>query len=182
MYIWLISFVQNQMHVRMGVVGRLISISVSFYMATLATIVLYLEKIVVNEYFWILVFALVPFFIIAMLIAREDNLMLSHDEYLYKVLRPAILKEIDEDPDTSKTMTFLNRINDYKVGGITSLSSVFRYTFPVLGMLSISITGWVAIDAEKENFIILASAITSVVVTFFVLYQLNVKNKNIYSS
>ena len=174
-------FLYEQMHARMAVVSQMITLSMAFYVATLPAFISYKQSIIEHKYYWIYILALFPFFIIAMLIAREDNLMLSHDEYYIKRLRPAILELVGEDANRSKVLTFLGQMNDYKVGAVASFASVFRYAFPLIGIFSIGVAAWLTINDDFRNLIAIFAVVFEALI-FYVQYQIYVKNKKIYES
>lgn len=167
-----LKFVHEQMHARMAVVSRLITLSATFYVALLMPVIFKFDAIFNSNYFWVFLLATIPFFVLAMLIAREDFLMLSHDLYLFKQLRPAILKLSGEDEKTSETLTFLGKISKYKVGPITMAASIFRYAFPLIGMSTIGLFGIFWFERDENGLYIILMSVGAILFTLFVLYQI----------
>ena len=173
-----LKFVHDQMHVRMTVVSRLIALSVTFFTFMLSSIILKFNDIFFSNYEWLLLLVIFPFFVIAMLIAREDFLMLNHDKYFFIHLRPAILKASGVYQD-SNILMFLNGMAGCKIGAITSFASLLRYGFPLFGMLTPGIIGFIGFSAKEHYYglIVTFVAIITFLITLFVLYNIYRESK-----
>ena len=71
-------------------------------------------------------------------------------------------------------------MNDYKVGAVASFASIFRYTFPLIGILSTGVAAWLTVDENDFKFVISAFVVVFGLLVLYVLYQIYVKNKRIY--
>jgi len=131
------AFVYNQMHTRMQINGRFIATSATFFVTTLILATGYAAKLIAGQYVWLLLCVPPMFWVVAILIAREDFLMLRHDHYLMTVLRPEILRILGDNPDSSHLLTFLRHMGDVKLSlylfPISAVASGLRYAFALLG-------------------------------------------------
>ena len=137
-------FLNDQMHTRMGTVARLVTVSATFFTAMFAAFALRTDEIAkaTGAAYSLLALAPVPFLILVLLIFREQLLMVSHDHYFLYRLRPAILSAANDDDkkysDDRQDLGFLWSMSSLKIGGVSAILSIFIYTFPLLGMVSIA--------------------------------------------
>lgn len=136
-------FVNDQMHVRMSTVARLVSVSAAFFIAMFITFGAKVDDIMKasGPSYELLAFAPVPFLLLGLLIAREQLLIVSHDKYFLHNLRPSILScAIHDDPkylDNKQDLGFLWSMSSFKLRGLSAIVSTTTYLFPFLGILSV---------------------------------------------
>jgi hypothetical protein len=136
-----------QHHTRMHIIAQLTSLSVALAGALLAAFLAF-PLVLCKTPLMVIMMIPVPFFAFGLLVLREDLLMVTGDFYLYR-LRRRILRRVGLEPN-DMALSYLPEIKDAKLGRLSSLLSVLRYTPPFAVFVLSGI--WLAwIHAEKCN-------------------------------
>lgn len=132
----------SQMHIRMQSVYYIQYFSATIFAVLVGSYVTASGDWSLDARLLFVSFAPLPLLFLAFLQYREDQLMVSHDRYLFAILRPQILTLL-RIPSESPLLAFLSYIRDLKVDASSAALSVLRYGFP----LASSVLSWAALVA-----------------------------------
>lgn len=124
-------FVSDQMHTRMAMVSRLVSISAALFSAQFFVFFSDLRPLESSSpSMTLLVLSPLIMLGLGLLIAREHSLMISHDDYFLNTLRPAILSELTTtSAETETTLGFLASTSKCKTPFLRGASGAFFTSF-----------------------------------------------------
>ena len=144
-----LEWVHSAMHARMATIAQHIVVGGGFFGLILVSFASYIEPAIFSAEHpsrWLVYAAPFPFFFLGLLTFREDLLMISHDEYFLRQLRPKILLALGE-PEDSEMLGFLMSGSRLKIGDtLSAILSGLRYGFPFMGLGAILGCGIVFVE------------------------------------
>lgn len=171
-------FVNDQMHTRMRIVASYVGLAAGFFMAAFFTFFIEQSFLFATSDLRSGLMTVSPaaFWLLACLIAREQLLMVSHDDYLLNTLRPAILscvpnKGDDEDSrsKSKRTLSFLRVMSVNKVSWVLGAFSAFAYLYPIAGSVILFVLSLQHYQTNDHALYLPVHSVVSVVIILILL-------------
>src|SRR5262249_11176938 len=130
-------FVRDQMHSRMATISGLVTTNAQFLLAAIGLVLAHQALINVSAFPVLLIMP--PLFLVfALLLMREDLLMLQHDKYFHNQIRKQLVTILGVD--NTSLLTFISSMRGLKMGNVVCrLMSGCRYTFSFVGAVGVLI-------------------------------------------